>query len=231
MIIGNGLLAKNLKCIDNENLCIFASGVSNSNEQSYMQFQRERELLLKTIENLDVNIVFIYFSSCGVAFEESLYFTHKIEMEGMVRKKCAKFYIFRLSQVVGFAGNKNNFLNFFERKINKNKAIQVWGNAKRNLIDIDDVVSIVGEVVENKVYLNDVINIASPYNISVINIIKVIECVFDIKVKYEILDEGKPIVINVNKIRNIIDIDNYFSNDESKYLTGIIRKYMNINRD
>jgi hypothetical protein len=51
MIIGNGSLANIFieKFKDDENIIIFASGVSSSKETRESEFNREKELLLKTL--------------------------------------------------------------------------------------------------------------------------------------------------------------------------------------
>ena len=65
MIIGTGQLAK---AFDNanfdDNVCIFASGVSDSNCKDNAPFEREKNLLREALKN-NVEKKFIYFSSCA----------------------------------------------------------------------------------------------------------------------------------------------------------------------
>ena len=49
MIVGNGLIAKALQKIDAPEMVFFASGVSNSLENNKKAFEREVNLLKKTI--------------------------------------------------------------------------------------------------------------------------------------------------------------------------------------
>ncbi|MEJ2498930.1 MAG: hypothetical protein P8Y46_06430 [Sulfurovaceae bacterium] len=51
MIIGNGMLAHEFSDYKDDNdIIIFASGVSNSGETRESEFEREKELLTKTID-------------------------------------------------------------------------------------------------------------------------------------------------------------------------------------
>ena len=52
MIIGQGMLAKRFEKYDNDNIVIFASGVSNSRETSKIMFEKERKLLIEIQWNL-----------------------------------------------------------------------------------------------------------------------------------------------------------------------------------
>ena len=64
MVIGNGLLAKSFsKYKDDDQVIIFASGVSNSKEVNPEAFMREMDLL-RSITNKDALLV--YFSTCSV---------------------------------------------------------------------------------------------------------------------------------------------------------------------
>ena len=71
MIIGNGQLAKAFmnSDLEHKDLCIFASGVSNSNCTDPKEFERERDLLKVTLsENPGKKL--IYFSSCALSASE-----------------------------------------------------------------------------------------------------------------------------------------------------------------
>ena len=63
-IVGNGLIAKAFKDFNfSKNCVIFASGVSDSADENNLNFEREFNLLEKTIKNFR-NIRLIYFSTC-----------------------------------------------------------------------------------------------------------------------------------------------------------------------
>jgi hypothetical protein len=144
MVIGNGLLGREFKKYNDFNNCIiFASGVSNSNETDNVEFEREKLLLIKIIkENKDMKI--IYFSSVLAGITNNKYYGHKIELEELIKKETNNHLIFRIPQVVGNNGNKNNLFNYLITSIINNSRIIIYDKIDRAIIDVDDVVKIVG---------------------------------------------------------------------------------------
>ena len=144
MIIGNGLISsvfnKNKK--DYKNYLVFASGVSNSKETNKEQFIREKELILKYIYE-NKNLTFLYFSSVLVGVTNNDYYNHKLEMEELIKKETDNYVIFRLPQIIGNLGNKNNLVNFLKDSIINGNEIIVREGVHRALIDIEDLEKIV----------------------------------------------------------------------------------------
>ena len=82
IIIGSGMLAKAFKNIFISNTVVFASGVSNSKEFKIIEFDREKNLIDKTIFDFP-KFKFVYFSSF-LAVNSNIstpYSRHKREME------------------------------------------------------------------------------------------------------------------------------------------------------
>lgn len=109
MIIGNGMFANALRDIDSDAICFFASGVSVSTTKNVEEFNREERMLTETLDHIGSK-PFVYLSSCYAGFENNLYFKHKLNMEKIIKNRARNFYIFRLPQVVGYSGNKKNFI-------------------------------------------------------------------------------------------------------------------------
>jgi hypothetical protein len=63
MIVGNGLIAREFKNFEHEEVVYFASGVSNSINPSQSDFNREQKLL---IESLKTRKPLVYFSTTSV---------------------------------------------------------------------------------------------------------------------------------------------------------------------
>jgi len=144
MIVGNGLLARGF--IDNKEnypeCVIFASGVSNSMESSELAFNRETELLKKTIaDNPDKKI--IYFSSILVDTLHNNYYEHKSNMEAIV-KSTNSYLIFRIPQVIGNGGNNNNLVNHIKNTIISYGEVKIYSGVERALVDIVDLERLVG---------------------------------------------------------------------------------------
>ncbi len=96
MIVGNGDIASVL--VDREDVCFFASGVSNSQETRESEYKREEELLLT--QNKDLRLV--YFSSLAVFLNpDTRYAKHKRHMEELIKKTFPTTPFFELETYLG----------------------------------------------------------------------------------------------------------------------------------
>jgi len=226
MIIGKGLLAKAFEeYSDNNNIIIFASGVSNSKEERAKEFNREKKLLINTLKNSN-NKAFIYFSTCSIydtTLKNSAYVIHKQEMESIVQNTALNYYIFRLPQVVG-KSKSPTLINYLFNSINNNIKMRILSSAYRNLIYIDDVFSISKIIIENNIFKNKIINIASPYSEYIISIINMIEDIIQRKAIYKLIEGGSNISIDINEIQSL---DNYTEIFTQNYTYNILLKYYN----
>jgi len=194
MIIGTGLVASAFtpySLSKDPNIIIFASGVSNSRETNNAEFSRERDLLLKTLEqNRDKS--FFYFSTCSVAdpqLRTSPYVAHKIAMETLVRS-ASEYAIFRLPQVVGKTSNPNTLTNYLYQHIKSRDLFQVWTHASRNIIDVDDVASIVSHLQSSRKTHNVTVNIACPFSIPISRLVAIFELILNTKANYTLVAAG-----------------------------------------
>ena len=144
MIIGSGLLSSEFTKFSNHfnEYLIFASGVSNSNENNIDNFNREKELLLTTINN-NQNLKLIYFSSVLTGIINNDYYQHKLEIENIIKQKSKNYIIFRIPQIVGLDGNQFNIVNFLKNSIKNQNDVLSYNNVYRSLIDVEDLVKIV----------------------------------------------------------------------------------------
>ena len=104
MVIGNGLMATTFShYAHNDDVLIFASGVSNSTTEDPLEFEREIDLVRKAIED-HPHRLFIYFSSCSIldpAVSSRPYARHKLAVEEYIKSEVNDFLILRISNVVG----------------------------------------------------------------------------------------------------------------------------------
>ena len=144
MIIGNGLIASGFKSSDEDysKYIIFASGVSNSKESNSKEYDREKKLIIESINN-NKKLKFIYFSSILTGVVNNEYYNQKLENEKLIEKNCSNYIIFRVPQIIGKLGNPNNLINYFKDCINSKKEITIYNNTQRSLIDIEDLVNVV----------------------------------------------------------------------------------------
>ena len=167
MIIGNGLMANAMRSIDNDSVLFFCSGVSDSTKSDKNDFNKEIELYKSVPKNRKI----IYFSTISVCDQNDKrpYVNHKREMEALIKEN--DHLIFRLTQVVGASGNKNNIINYFVDRIRKKEKIIIQENAKRSIVDIEDVKKIVSENISLK---NESINFAGYEVLYVKDLIEII---------------------------------------------------------
>lgn len=226
MIIGNGLLGacfrKHEKKLDH-NVVIFASGVSNSSEISASEFDRELDLLYKYISK---SFYIVYFSTCSI-FDETLkhsqYVQHKLNIEKILNSR-GNALIIRLPQLVGYGGNKHTLLNFLSKNIESGSAFDVWVNAKRSLIDVDDVVYFTFKLIEHFIPNFCLINLAAPRTISIIELVNLIEKSIGKTANYRLVNAGSDYFIDVSQVRSLFSDYSLIFHDD--YFDSIVMKYL-----
>ncbi len=140
-----------------------------------------------------------------------------------LQKQQKQFYIFRISNLVGRSDNPNTVLNFFFYHIRHVINFDLWSNATRNLLDIDDMYKIIDYILQKKTFKNDIINIANPVNYSVIEIITAIETLMGVRANYIPISKGKDFVIDVSLISPLFTkLNIHFG---KTYLTNLLQKY------
>ncbi|WP_197427016.1 NAD-dependent epimerase/dehydratase family protein [Noviluteimonas gilva] len=222
-IVGRGMLAHAMApVVQARHGCIaFASGVSNSTETDPAAFAREEALLR---EHLQDPRTLLYFSSCGVADEHEArrpYIRHKLAMEALVRAHGGR--IVRLPQVVGRTDNPHTLTNYLRDRIVRGEHFDLWANAERNLVDVDDVVRIVAALLDKWPEDRRTVTIASPASTPMPKIVAVFEQVLGRKANYTSLDLGRPMPVDTALARSIaarigIGFD-------ARYLERVIGKY------
>ena len=226
MVIGNGMVAKRFESYKtDQQFLIFASGVSNSKSINPEAYERELVLLKKSMEeNPDKTLV--YFSTCSIydpGEEESKYVLHKRHIERLIEERQKQFHIFRVSNLVGRSANRNTILNFYVHHILEGVNFDLWTNATRNLIDIDDVYRIADHILKKGIAPNQVINIANTENYSTQEIIIAIEGLWRTKANYIPIQKGNAFDIDLSLTTPIIkELGIHFGKN---YLTNLLRKY------
>ena len=226
MIIGSGMLARAFLPLaaNNSTMCIYAYGVSYSNCKDPDEFLRESTALAKAIEQYR-HINFIYFGTCSVEDPEmcnSPYVTHKLRMENMVMAH-GRGIVFRLPQVAGRTRNRLTLLSFLSEHLISGKPVDLWMNARRNIIDVEDVVLIVKWLLNNRNYHNSVINIANPFSYSMVDIVTTMENVIGLKGVYRTISKGSAYPIDISAIYQCIKATGISFEDD--YLENVIYRY------
>lgn len=207
MIIGNGQLAKVFMNSDLEgkSLCIFASGVSNSNCTDPKEFERECDLLKVTLsENPGKKL--IYFSSCALSapdYPRNAYYQHKANMEALIKHQTDDYYIFRIPQLFGDLFLHKTLINFLYMCIEHDHTFKVFDNAYRYVIEINDVRTLV-EAYVNSQDAGVAIDLANPFRYRVLDIVKTFEVLLGKQANYEILEKDDKYRLDLMPMLNFI---------------------------
>ncbi len=229
MVIGNGLVAKRFGLFNNKGgFLLFASGVSNSKNNDNESYNREFNLFKESVLKYNDKVI-IYFSTWSIydpQEKESPYVRHKLNIEDFIKTHIKKYHIFRVSNLAGISSNPNTILNYFFNHTKNDVNFDLWTNACRNIIDIDDAYLIIEHILNKNLFPNQVINIANPVNYPVKNIITAIEKFLNKKSNYMEIEKGTNFSIDTSTIQPIIQKLGIEFDD--KYLMKLIHKYYSI---
>ena len=231
IIIGNGFIAKNFNNYKEElkklNICLYAVGISNSQINDGDLLIKERKRLLDFSRQFNQEKKLVYISTCGVldpSRKNNPYNKNKLQIENMIQKKFNKFLIIRFPEVVGKNNNKTTLTNFLYHKIINKKKFYVLKRAKRNIVDIQDIVLITMSFLKDKNLNNRKINIANPINNSINEIVKNFEKLSDVKARYTLINKGHyDWLIDISEISKIIKKKKIRFN--KNYLYNVLKKY------
>ncbi|MBL4621036.1 MAG: aminotransferase class I/II-fold pyridoxal phosphate-dependent enzyme [Immundisolibacteraceae bacterium] len=163
MIIGNGMIASAFfQFKTQDDVIIFASGVSDSLEEDSLEFQREHQLLIDVRWD-NPGVLLVYFSTCSIADPDRIdtpYVLHKLRMEEELSSFGEPYVILRLPVVLGHTNKLTTLPYFLYSKICSGKSFDLWQHAVRYPIDIDHVVSISAQLITRSERLNNTWNIA-----------------------------------------------------------------------
>ncbi|OGS93135.1 MAG: NAD-dependent dehydratase [Gallionellales bacterium RBG_16_56_9] len=227
MLIGSGLLAQAFAPAfsHREDVCIYAAGVSNSSCADAHEFARERQRLAEALQQARHVDAFVYFGTCSVADPEARntpYVRHKLAMEQLVSAH-PRHLILRLPQVAGKTPNPHTLLNFLYARISRSEAFQLWGKAKRNIIDVDDVAAIARQLIADNSARNITLNIANPASYPMTDIVSAMERVVGKRAIYDVVERGSEYPIDTGAILPALDKAAVKFGDD--YLEQVIGKY------
>lgn len=227
MIFGSGLLAKafSVDWQSSQDVCIYAAGVSNSNNRDASEFIRDRQRLEAVLNAQRGADTFVYFGTCSVGDRElqcTPYVQHKIAMEQMVLQH-SKPLIIRLPQLAGHTSNPHTLLSFLHKNIINGEKFILWDKAYRNIIDVADVVILTNLLIKNTAARGRFFNLANMRSYSMLQIVSAMECVVGKKGVYDVLQRGSRYEIDVEDMREILPKTGI--DFEGDYLLRVLKKY------
>ena len=229
-IFGNGFIASHLKKLNTKkNIYIYAAGVSNSNNKKNHHYLREISTIKKIIKKIDQNITFVYISSLSVEnknIQNNKYIKNKLKIEKIVKNNFINYLIIRLPQVVGRSKNKHTLTNSIVHNIKKNKRFLLWKNAKRNILDIKDIIKILNKYFRKDLNVKKTLNIYNPRSSSVIFILRTLGLILKKEVKFKVVDrENKNIILSNIKNNTKLPKKLYTNIDNKNYVTSVLKRY------
>lgn len=224
MIVGNGMIAKSFsKYYIDPDVVIFASGVSNSQEVNSSEFLREKKMLEYYVK--DINHL-VYFSTTSIydeSLKETFYVKHKIDVENYIKLNFKSYNIFRLPNVIGDSSNSSTLIKFLYNKIKNGESIDVFSNACRYILDVEDLAFIVTEIIKFKFFKNEVVNVSLSSSAKIIEIISILEECLGLKANKMIVDKGNCYDIDNNKLKHFLSKIDY--KIQNNYISTTIKKY------
>jgi len=191
MVIGSGLLANALNEFEsNDQVLIFASGVSNSRETRSSEFKRECGLLRS---HLDFSGLLVYISTCSVndaSLSETAYIRHKLQMEKWVMSRTEDSLVFRLPIVVGRSKNKNTLINFLKNKIELSENFLLHKNACRHFIGYSDLKCLLPELIRDGSFVGRTVNVLTTERVSLPDVVSTMEELLEKRGTYSHVESG-----------------------------------------
>jgi nucleoside-diphosphate-sugar epimerase len=185
-VVGDGMIARafvNSQPVPDD-VVVFAAGVSRSTTTEATEFRREADLLHQVIGRARRRRL-LYFSTASAHLygngggspcsEEdpvrptTAYGRHKVEMEKVIRASGVDHLILRVTEVVGPHQRRHQLLPALFSQV-KDGAVTVYRGARRDLVDVADLVSIAAEPLPGDL-LHATVNVASGHPVTAEEII------------------------------------------------------------
>jgi nucleoside-diphosphate-sugar epimerase len=227
MLIGSGLLAGAFarEFSGREDVCIYAAGVSNSNCTDAQEFARERGRLQEALRRAARVDAFVYFGTCSANDPDARatpYVQHKLAMEQLAAAHHGHL-ILRLPQVAGKTPNPHTLLNYLYARIARSESFNVWGGARRNIIDIADVLAVARQLLADGAARNTMLNIANTADYPIFDIVGAMERALGKRAVYSILERGSGYLIDIGA--TLPALERAGVKFDGGYLERVIAKY------
>lgn len=221
MIVGGGIIAKSMVDINDTDVTIFASGVSNSSCTDPLEFHREKDLLLSQ----DRGRKLVYFSTCSLSdgSEYNEYLRHKLEMEVVVSENFDEWLVLRLPTVVGHGGNVNNFFNFIASSLRNGDTVYAQDSAYRSLLDCDDIPNLIEILVRD--VCREKINVCLDNSETAFEIVLCMREVLKSESEIVRLSDKKNNTIINDRLKQLVP-ERFNTTNLSEYNERLIKKYL-----
>ena len=102
----------------------------------------------------------------------------------------------------------------------------LWKNAKRNILDIRDIIKILNKYFRKDLNIKKTLNIYNPRSSSVIFILRTLGIILKKEVKFKVVDrENKNIILSNIKNNTKLPKKLYKDIDNKNYVTNVLKRY------
>jgi nucleoside-diphosphate-sugar epimerase len=213
-----------------ENIVLLASGVSDSTCSNQESFERER-ILIQTHLKRNPNKKFVYFSSCALSADDQYastpYYIHKRNMERLIKSQTNQYYIFRIPQLFGCFFSHKTIINSFYESIVNEALFNVYDDAYRYLIHIDDVKKLVLAYLSFSEPLT--VDIANPYRYKVLEIVQILEDTLQQKANYQLIHKTDKYFLNLTSMEKFMKSHQINLDFGKEYFKNKIQLSLNLN--
>ena len=226
MIIGKGLIASAFADQEEmlEDVVLFASGVSDSSCRDIEEFEREKQLV-RSIYSAHKGKLFVYFSTISIldpSLQGSAYTEHKKGIERALMG-LDNTLILRCPNIIGKGGNPKTLINYLAHCIRSDKGFEVWSNAHRNFLGMNDLKKITLALIERD--KRGIRAIVHPYSYSISEIVIELEKLLRKKARFSVAEGGAHYVpetdVELMELFNELNI-----NTSSGYLEHVLSTYL-----
>ena len=147
-------------------------------------------------------------------------------MEGLIKKISNNYIIIRVPQLIGVKGNNNNLINYLVDSIKNGFSFDVYGDVKRAVLDVSDLVNFV-EYCRSLVTCES-INIAGVEPISVVDLSKKIGYLLNMEPIMRIKDNSEDDKWTLSSSDIFKQYLTKYKIKIDGYTEKIIKKYINI---
>ncbi len=124
---------------------------------------------------------------------------------------------------MGHTPNPNTLTNYLHHQISTRSPFHIWLHARRNLIDVSNVASIVTHLVKNHQADGIITNIACPFSIAIPDLVRIFGEILDICAVCDTVDAGASYDIDASlAIETAPQAGVCF---DQHYVRNLIRKY------
>jgi NDP-hexose 4-ketoreductase len=219
-IVGTGFLASQLRPLSgiDRDVVILAAGVSSAASDSAAAFARERALLAQVTERCrETGRRLVFFSTASTGMYGAVpgpghedapvspktpYGAHKLALERQLRESGAEFLVLRLGHVTGPGQPAHQLLPSLLAQLRAGR-VRIQRGASRDLIGADDVVTIIGLLLDANVR-NQTVNVASGYDVPVERIVDHLANRLGLAPARDYLPDGIRHRVSVAKLRALV---------------------------